>query len=113
MKPFAGLNVVGAFLIAGCLAVSAAVPENTVEPANDGIVAQTDAALDSAACVASGGDLVNGTSVEAKQSAEATAQKTLMDPNNQLGTSLQGSTPGPVQCVTIASADTSSDETLE
>ena len=49
----------------------------------------------------------------AKHSAEATAHKTVRDPNNQLGTSLQGRTRGPVNCVTSASADTPSDSAVE
>ena len=36
--------------------------------------------------------LGQGTEAEAKHSAEATAHKSLSDPNNQLGTSLQGRT---------------------
>lgn len=114
MKPFSRLDIARAVLLAGALAVSAGLPANAVESANDATVAQTDAALDSAACVAGGGELVNGASAEAKHSAEATAHKTLHDPNNQLGNSLQGRTRGPVNCVTTASAaDTSSGEALE
>jgi len=37
-------------------------------------------------------DLGHGTKAEAEHSAEATAHKSLNDPNNQLGTSLQGRT---------------------
>src|SRR4051812_36399957 len=102
MRPFSKLSVWGA-LVAGGLALSAGQFANAVENNPDDVAtAQADVGLDNAACVAGGGDLVNGTTDQAKHSAEATAHKTLNDPNNQLGTSLQGRTRGPVNCVTTA-----------
>lgn len=124
MKPFSNRTVTGALVIAGGLAMAAGLPAYAVEnptaveiptdvPVQADANAQTNAALDSAACVAGGGDVMNGTSTEAKLSAETTAHQTLDDPNNQLGTSLEGRTLGPVNCVTTALADIPSSEALE
>jgi hypothetical protein len=113
MRPF--FKVMGAFFAAGTLALSAGHPVNAQESAANNVAttAAPDLGLDSSSCVAGGGAVANGTTAQAKHSAEATAHKTVKDPNNQLGTSLQGRTRGPVNCVTSASADTPSENAIE
>lgn len=58
---------------------------------------------------ASSTSLGQGTKAQAEHSAEATAHKSVGDPNNQLGTSLQGRT-RPVAGADVASQNTASTE---
>lgn len=115
MRPSFKATIWGAVFVASALALSTGQSVNAQESAPNDVAATAapDSGLDSSACVAGGGAVANGTTAKAKHSAEATAHKTVRDPNNQLGTSLQGRTRGPVNCVTSASADTPSDSAVE
>jgi hypothetical protein len=99
--------------VAASLAMSAGPAVSAVEgnSSDAPTVAKADAEANYAAC--GEGGMLNGTTEQAKHSAEATAHKTIIDPNNQLGTSLQGRTRGPVTCVATASNSTPGEEILE
>jgi hypothetical protein len=80
------LSFCGAFLLATPV---------VAQPADAGSAPTETTAPDDSASPAADGqpkNLGQGTKAQAEHSAEATAHKSLNDPNNQLGTSLQGRT---------------------
>lgn len=88
LKPKVLLSICGTLAITG-----AAFAQGANEPAAPEPAAQNQQAEPSEQSVdAPLKNLGQGTKAQAEHSAEATAHKSLKDPNNQLGTSLQGRT---------------------
>jgi hypothetical protein len=85
-KALMALSFCGAFFL---------ITPVVAQPADAGSAPTEAAAPDDAASPPADGqpkNLGQGTKAQAEHSAEATAHKSLKDPNNQLGTSLQGRT---------------------
>jgi hypothetical protein len=85
-KALMALSLCGAFLLATPV---------VAQPADAGSAPTEVAAPDESASPQADGqprNLGQGTKAQAEHSAEATAHKSVNDPNNQLGTSLQGRT---------------------
>jgi hypothetical protein len=88
-KAFMALSLCGAFVL-GTPALAQSV-DSEAAPAGGPAEGASPPAVEQATEVASP-NLGQGTKAQAEHSAEATAHKSVSDPNNQLGTSLQGRT---------------------
>ena len=74
-------------------AAAAAAPQSDASPQSDSTVPPSDSAASVEQPAAAAPVILGeGSKQQAEHSAEATAHKSLKDPNNQLGTSLQGRT---------------------
>jgi hypothetical protein len=90
-------KVLTALSLCGSLVLSTPAPAQTVDEKNTaaGLTLQNEPGNTPAGeqpAEAASPQLGHGTKAQAEHSAEATAHKTVNDPNNQLGTSLQGRT---------------------
>jgi hypothetical protein len=113
MKPGLKMRCLGIVFVSGTLAVSASLPARAVETDMNNVTAMA-SADQNAKGPACGEDVwSNSATAQAEHSAEATAHKTLHDPNNQLGTTLSGRTRGPGNCVVTAQAATIDGEAIE
>lgn len=101
----------GSLLFAATLATLSWQSASAVETDTHETTAPTQMEAKNSVCPTDG--QANVATAQAEHSAEATAHKSLNDPNNQLGTSLQGRTRGAIDCAATASAKISTGTAVE